>query len=567
MRAAVATALLVLIAGVAAASPGAHAGPSGPLPLRFIAADQQPDGKIIVAGVGRSDGDLVNVVSRFAADGQSDSQFGGGDGRVVIEHSAIPSIRGVAVAPGDSILLGVNPSPLTPTTVLYRLDPDGGLDQSFGNGGAASAPDFEVHHVSVAPDGRPMVAGAALQPTDEGDRWFMAVARFTADGHLDPTFGGDGIALVPPGASGSGSSGAQAVIFQPDGKVLAAGSLVAEAGGRSLALARLLPNGSLDPTFGGGDGVVAIKASDGRSATGSDVALQPDGRILVGGSALSCCTRVGTLVPTPMLVRLTAEGVLDQSFGDGGDGERLGGCPGGLELLRFRDDGIIGASGTCQLLYPNDGTGVNTIRAGRAPDPGPGFLQISPLLIQASGSVLLGGSHYAEFGTEDAAALVRFAREGHLDPAFGAGGMVLVPELRRCRGRLITEASAGEGLGVLGTTGDDVILGSSEADSIYAFTGDDLICAGEGADRIGGGGGRDRIFAAEGGDRVQAGLGTDVAFGGGGADEVFGNGDGDRLFGGVGGDRLVGGDGNDILRGGRGRDRLLGGAGKDVERP
>jgi uncharacterized delta-60 repeat protein len=556
MTRAVTTTLLLLVAGVVSASPGAHAGPTDPLPLRFIAADQEPNGKIVVAGIGRRDGDLVNVVSRFAADGQPDSEFGGGDGRVVIEHSGTPSIRGVAAAPDGGVLLAVNPSsPSAPTTNLYRLDPNGAVDQSFGNGGGASVP-FGVHHVSVAPDGRPMVAGSALQPTDEGPRTFMAVARFTADGHLDSTFDGDGIALFSPDATGSGLSGVKALIFQPDGKMLAAGAWV-EFGQSALALARILPSGSLDPTFGGGDGVVAIESSDGRAAIGSDVALQPDGRILVGGSALSY-GRGFVLIPTPMLVRFTAQGVLDPTFGDGGDGERLGGCSGiGLALIRHREDGIIGAGGTCQLLYPNDGTGVNTIRQGAVPYPGSGFLPLWPLLIRSDGAVLLGGSHYAEFGTEDAAALARFTREGHLDPTFGAGGLVLVPELRQCQGRVITEASADGGLGVFGTTGDDVILGSSEADSIYAFTGDDLICAGEGDDRIGGGGGRDRIFAAEGNDRVQAGLGADVAFGGAGADEMFGNGGADRLF---------GGDGNDILRGGPGRDQVLGGAGRDSVR-
>ena len=150
----------------------------------------------------------------------------------------------------------------------------------------------------------------------------------------------------------------------------------------SLALARLLPNGTLDASFGGGDGVVATKAADGSPAVGSDLALQPDGRILVGGAAYYCCVRFGPYLPTPMLVRFTADGAIDQSFGDDGDGEQLGGCSASVRLARIqhRENGIIGVGGTCQLLYPSDGAGVETIRDRTVPDPADGRLQLQPVL-------------------------------------------------------------------------------------------------------------------------------------------------------------------------------------------
>ena len=187
----------VIVPGLIASVAGA--GNSDPLPQVFQAGDEQPDGKIVTAGVARQGEDLLNVVSRFTADGRPDPDFGGGDGHVVIEHTGFPALQGVALAPEGRIYLGVDPAPAAPPRALYRVLSNGTLDPSFGTGGAASAPDFEVHHVSVAPDGRPLLAGAARRETAGGAEWFMAVARFDLNGELDPSFDGDGIAILPPG--------------------------------------------------------------------------------------------------------------------------------------------------------------------------------------------------------------------------------------------------------------------------------------------------------------------------------------------------------------------------------
>ena len=135
---------------------------------------------------------------------------------------------------------------------------------------------------------------------------------------------------------------------------------------------------------------------------------------------------------------------------------------------------------------------------------------------------------------------------------------------------------------IIGTAGDDNLLGTLCADDIDAGDGDDNIDGRAGNDIIGAGSGNDHIFGGDGHDVIAAGAGADIVFGGAGNDNIFGGDGDDRLFGGIGddvllgeaghdvleggdgNDALFGGDGNDVLRGGGGRDALYGGAGHDT---
>lgn len=134
---------------------------------------------------------------------------------------------------------------------------------------------------------------------------------------------------------------------------------------------------------------------------------------------------------------------------------------------------------------------------------------------------------------------------------------------------------------ILGTEGDDNLLGtrcgelidgSGGDDNIDAREGNDAILAGEGHDHVVAGAGNDVIYGGAGDDVVLAGPGNDVVFGGPGNDRLFGE-DGDdtihgeqgddRISGGAGGDILIGGDGDDKIHGGAGDDTLDGGEGND----
>lgn len=115
-----------------------------------------------------------------------------------------------------------------------------------------------------------------------------------------------------------------------------------------------------------------------------------------------------------------------------------------------------------------------------------------------------------------------------------------------CRGRIAT--IIGEGYETLvGTPGDDVIVGSELSQTIFAGDGDDIVCAM---------GGRDTVYGGPGDDWIDGGLGQDALYGERGADRLFG---GPYNY----ADQLFGGSGNDFLDGRGGRDTVLGGTGND----
>ena len=122
------------------------------------------------------------------------------------------------------------------------------------------------------------------------------------DGSLDPSFGSGGRVMTDVGPDGT----AWAVALQRDGKIVAAGT------GRGVfALARYNPNGSLDQSFGTG-GIVSTAVGTGDEALARAVAVQPEGKVVVAGSTVTCTYDDFTLA------RYTPAGVLDRTFGSNG---------------------------------------------------------------------------------------------------------------------------------------------------------------------------------------------------------------------------------------------------------
>jgi uncharacterized delta-60 repeat protein len=184
----------------------------------------------------------------------------------------------------------------------------GSLDPTFGNGGKVLAPGGGATDAILQPNGDIVVS------TSSG------VARFLPTGKLDTTFGTGGLASA--GFVGGGG-GLQGVAVQPDGKIIWVGSQNTPGftpfGTFSFAVARFNANGSLDTTFGtGGQASVEFFAPpmQGAQEFARAVLVQPDGKILVAGSA-----RQGQIRFAPIqgaLARFNANGTLDTSFGTGG---------------------------------------------------------------------------------------------------------------------------------------------------------------------------------------------------------------------------------------------------------
>lgn len=173
---------------------------------------------------------------------------------------------------------------------LVRYDTSGNLDSTFGIGGkvvtAVGPGDDRIHDLTLLPDGRILVMGSVVDGTSH---YSLFLAQYQANGQLDTTFGtaGTGISIIS--ASPSLSLGGYGLALQPDGRILVAG-LVDPLGGASvssqadLAVVRLTSNGTLDTSFGG-SGIVTLNRGNLDMARG--IALQGDGSVVVGGVSRS----------------------------------------------------------------------------------------------------------------------------------------------------------------------------------------------------------------------------------------------------------------------------------------
>jgi len=122
----------------------------------------------------------------------------------------------------------------------------------------------------------------------------------------------------------------------------------------------------------------------------------------------------------------------------------------------------------------------------------------------------------------------------------------------------------GSGQNIIGTAGDNRLIGTPGADVIQTFAGNDNIAGGDGADVILTGGGNDSVGGGAGNDQVAAGAGNDQVAGGGGDDLLYGGKGSDLVDGGDGNDIVSGDKGNDIVSGGSGNDTAYGGQGEDT---
>jgi uncharacterized delta-60 repeat protein len=369
----------------------------------------QADGKILAAGsaaLHRGGGsEVVIAVVRYRPGGSLDDTFGG-DGVVLTRIRSDASGRGLAVQPDGRIVVAGNAevngrfrfavARYMPNGALDRtFSRDGVLTTAFRTTGAATASD-----VSIQPDGRIVVAGTA----NVNGRERFAVARYKANGLLDPTFGGDGRVTTAFGSSGSASD----VAIQRDGRIVAVGS-GSLSRGTGFAVARYTPRGSLDRTFGGDGKVLTVFRQ--ATADGAAVAIQHDGKVVVGGSVEGPPTgsRFG-------LVRYGPHGHLDPEFGSHG------------------------------RVVTSFGHGFEGV--------------LEDTVIQRDGRIVAAGWRRTTFITHHRFAVCRYTPlHGGLDPTFGGDGRVFT--------RINTEAYA---LGVaLQTDGKIVAAGETFVNRTFRF--------------------------------------------------------------------------------------------------
>ncbi len=289
-------------------------------PAEGRAVALQPDGRIVVVGrVGDPEAGATELAAaRLERDGALDARFGAAGRKVVEIKGASGEAHAVALqADGAIVVAGSLLDGEVRRAALVRLHPDGRVDGSFGGGlvtaGAGAGGDAVAHAVAIQADGTIVTAGYAADassgPGLRKERFLLT--RHRPDGRLDETFGAGGIVTA---AFQGDLARARAVRLQQDGALVVAGFArhPAKEFGWDLAVARLLPDGSLDPSFGtAGRALVDVERTNDLAHA---VALQPDGRIVLAGVAADPEGAWRHF----LLARLDAAGQLDRGFGSGG---------------------------------------------------------------------------------------------------------------------------------------------------------------------------------------------------------------------------------------------------------
>lgn len=361
----------------------------------------QDDQKILTIGMSWDAGFIAKAyVFRYNPDGTLDTDFAD-NGMFVYEQDFEALLySGMITDEGKILLVGATTDYQTYRMMLIQLNEDGSLDDGFGTNGVVlqvitQVPQFGedfAYNVAQDADGGILVCGSSHDPNYVRR---PIVVRFTADGDLDTSFGVDGVASVPVMAVGA--SAFKCLRVQPDGKIIAAGYFGETELWYTLLLARFNADGTLDDTFSG-DGIVRHSYGNVDDLA-QDIQLTDDGSIIVAGRTVTVTYNYSAL-----LMKFTAEGEVDDSFGDSGAVEEDLDNFDYSWSLAVQADGRIVMAGTSGV-GPPDGfdLAVWKYTANGAPDASFGtnglahfaipdyYTMIYGMALQADGKILIGG--------------------------------------------------------------------------------------------------------------------------------------------------------------------------------
>jgi uncharacterized delta-60 repeat protein len=282
------------------------------------------------------------ALARYNSDGTLDRTFSG-NGKVTTRVAARSRVSAVAIQPdGKIVVAGLARKNHKQVFALARYNTNGSLDGTFGDDGTLTTfLQFPMGQTDVAvqADGKIVLVGTVEVPDSVLDVRF-AVLRYRTDGTLDPTFDGDGITMTRFNLSGRTDASANAVAIQPDGRIVVAGGYEGE--GRNgatrdgFAVARYHSDGSLDGSFGH-DGKVRTQVLSTAGASG--LVIQPDGNVVAAGTV----TNLNDPVPSRFATtRYEPDGSLDQAFGQNGEVKtQVGMQPQVADVALEPDGGIV----------------------------------------------------------------------------------------------------------------------------------------------------------------------------------------------------------------------------------
>lgn len=341
-----------------------------------------------------------------------------GIGATSVSTGTVIDATGKIVVGGYVNLSGSTTSDFT----LVRYNTDRTIDTTFGIGGKIVADfggDDKGYGVAIDAQGRLFIAGSTIV----SGKTSVALMCYKADGTLDTTFGAGGKLITDFG--GSSENQGYSLKIDASGKVLIAGSTVIN-GKRDVAVVRYTATGLLDTSFGANGQVTTDCGGD--DDEGKSITIDSSGRIVVAGTAVINGKRDFTVI------RYTANGSLDTSFGSGGKVTTdCGGNDDEGKSLKIDVSGNILVAGTAIIngqrdftivRYKADGSldtsfgtgGKVTIDCGGDDDA-------RTMTIDSSGKILIGGSIKINGGTDSV--IIRLNVDGSLDTSFGVSGKLI----------------------------------------------------------------------------------------------------------------------------------------------
>jgi uncharacterized delta-60 repeat protein len=334
----------------------------------------QPDGKILICGTrvdnGGSGSDFF--VARFTADGQPDLSFSF-DGQVTIDFTGSGGAdvaKSIALQSDGKIVVAGTISASGATSGndfgVARLTSDGTLDTTFGAGTGKKIVSFDLvggsssddaADMAIQADGKIVVAGTVATPDHGTD---FGVVRLLSDGSPDASFNLTGKVTVGFDLLGSTNMNdmASRVAIDSSGRIVISGSADKGPTGTDVdyAVARLLPNGTLDANFNAdGRATVAFDVGVTASDTCYGLSLQTDGKILLSGNV--DVSPSSTPNQDIGVARLQPDGSPDNTFGiDGKTLVTFDLIPNGIDFgldIREQADGHVLVVGAAQYALPN----------------------------------------------------------------------------------------------------------------------------------------------------------------------------------------------------------------------
>jgi uncharacterized delta-60 repeat protein len=301
----------------------------------------QPDGKILLGGSCHNGSNWDFCIARFNSNGTLDTSFGTSGKVIQPIGSSHDYGQSLAIQADGKILLGgYCRNGIYHDFCIARFNSDGSLDNSFGTNGKVTQDigsyDDYGYSLTIEPDGKILLGGACYTSNID-----FCIARFNSNGTLDTSFKSPHGYITQP--IGSSVDSGYSLAIQPDGKILLGGTCL-NGSDYDFCIARFNSNGTLDTTFGSSGKVIQNigSANDG----GYSLVIQPDGKILLGGY---CSNGINWDF---CIARFETNGSPDtsSSFGTSGNGkviQSIGSADDFGQSLAIQPDGKILLGGRC----------------------------------------------------------------------------------------------------------------------------------------------------------------------------------------------------------------------------